>query len=266
LATKQEQLFQSLSQELKDDQKATLDKLITEVEQLSRRLSVLERDVASRPLPGALARGSDLSALKTALERELLSLSQRVQQPRGSAFALLGLGLVQLRQAATTGAPFKEELTNLSRLLPSNAIVKQLRSYESGVKSRAWLEEEYKRAAAQARRGGLLGSGSSPLLSFFSRLVSIRPVGELSGKDEAALLSQLTARLEEGDWTAALLLEEGIKDYPSAYAPLSPWFKSARARHRLDGLMIRLDQVVYDLLSRNIKQGQEPKRPQKGGR
>lgn len=132
----QKNQFDKLAQALKDDQKANLERLLIEVEQISRRLGVLERDIAARPLPGALAKGSDLAAIKDRLEQKLLTLSQKVHQPRGSTFALLGLSLVQLKQAAATGANFKEELSNLATLMPPSQTLTALRAYESGVSPR----------------------------------------------------------------------------------------------------------------------------------
>ena len=256
LLEQQEQKFQELIQTLQDEQKAQVNKLVAELEQIARRLLVLERDIAQRPLPGALVRGSDLLALRGELEKELDSLSQRVHQPRGSAFALLGLSFVRLKHASATGANFKDEIENLSLLLSPTAELKGLGEFASGVRSRARLEQEFESAVKRARQ---VAEGdnfsSSPLLSFLGRLVKVRPLGEVEGTDSFALLSQLTARMEEGDMASALALEAEVAKAHEVYRPLEAWFVEAKRRQRLDGLLVELDKRIYNLLARNIKKG-----------
>lgn len=254
LMEKQQQEFAKLSQALKDSQKANADKLTIEIEQLSRRLSVLEHDIAARPLPGALAKGSELEALKIELGKQYQVLARNVRGPRFTGFALIGLGMVQLKTAAASGSDFSAALNNISQIMPDNQLINRLRQFEKGVVSRAALDRQFRIAVANARQQSI-GFITSPITAIFHRILKIRPLEESAGATPQALLSQLTARMKEGDLKTAFAMKPVLSKHIEAYEPLALWFELTKQRLLLDGLIVELDEQIYNLLAENIKKG-----------
>ena len=232
-----------------------------ELESLSRRVNVLERDLASRPLPGAIASVGELLALKKGLAGRLDGLERRVGSPSGSEFALLGLALAALKRAALSGRKFETERIALKALLPNAKILDEMRSVSrAGVVPRAVLARDFTELAHRARaRGGEEGSVWDVLRRFVFRIIRVRRVGEMKGESAVAILSRIEAGVEARDFSAALFEARGLaqSSHPRAglmLEVLRPWLSDVRAREALDRGLLRLDIRVHEALSEVIDQ------------
>ena len=232
-----------------------------ELESLSRRVNVLERDLASRPLPGAIASVGELLALKKGLAGRLDGLERRVGSPSGSEFALLGLALAALKRAALSGRKFETERIALKALLPNAKILDEMRSVSrAGVVPRAVLARDFTELAHRARaRGGEEGSVWDVLRRFVFRIIRVRRVGEMKGDSAVAILSRIEAGVEARDFSAVLFEARGLaqSSHPRAglmLEVLRPWLSDVRAREALDRGLLRLDIRVHEALSEVIDQ------------
>jgi len=243
--------FSELRQNLQEDQKVLLDKIAVELDQLTRRIGVAERDLAARPVPSAIALARDVDVLAVELRQEIVRLAQQVQQPKGSASSLLGLSLMVLQDAASSGGDFSRELEVIQTLLPSSPSVKALLAYRMGVASRQQLTRRFDRLADEARLEAV--PMPSPLMRSLLRIVRVRPLGELEGKDAYALLAQLTQKVKLGDFAEAVELEMLLAQTPKVHAILASWFEEAKQRVALERALGQLDLEIYELLAANEK-------------
>ena len=270
IADVREDLYQDVEQrfaQLRDGNEDELARLTQEMraqmrkelESLSRRVNVLERDLASRPLPGAIASVGELLALKKDLAGRIDGFERRVGAPSGSEFALLGLALAALKRAALSGRGFETERIALKALLPNAKILDEMRSVSrAGVVPSAVLARDFTELAHRARaRAGAEGSVWDSLWRFVFRIIRVRRVGEMKGESAVAILSRMEARVEARDLSAALFEARGLaqSSHPRAglmLEVLRPWLSDVRARTALDRGLRRLDIRVHEALAEVI--------------
>ncbi len=249
LKTNHAQALARLAQEMHDQARK-------DFESLARRTHVLERDLASRPLPGAIASVNELTALKKDLAKRIDNLSRHVSSPSGSEFALLGLALSALKRAASSGHGFETERIALKALLPNAKILDEMRSSSrAGVRPRLALSRDFAALALRARAyAGAQGSIWDRLQQFVSQIVRVRRVGALKGSSAVAILSRIEARVDETNFPAALEEARALNASQEPRAALMsdalrPWLKDVRARQALDEGLRRLDIRVHEILS-----------------
>jgi hypothetical protein len=139
-----------------------------------------------------------------------------------------------LRAAVERGDAFTAELAVAKPLAPDAAMLAPLEPYAStGVPRNAALAHELAalvkpmlQAAEPPRDGGFLDR----LQANAEKLVRVRPVGEASGDDRAAVLSRIDARAAHGNVPGALA--EIAKLPADARAPFQAWVAKVEARDR----------------------------------
>lgn len=184
----------------------------------------------TRATPAASG-GGEVSRL---VERIEALEDEQDHMAEASAAALAAAALLE---AAQTSRPFASELAALERVAPPSAELAALRPYaERGAPSPAALAAsfpEYAARAAAAARAPAEGGGLLARLGHaLSRVVTIRRVGESSGRGPDAVLGRAERQLEDGDVAAALATLEALP--PDARAALAPWRARAEGRAMVD--------------------------------
>jgi hypothetical protein len=199
---------------------AALAQISEKIDRIAGMLAEAEKRVAgleSRPVPVM----PDLSPLNARLERldevlgkRLGALEERVNalsvNARASVAPALAAEIVALgtlRDAIHSGAPFTTELAAVRALLGERAA--RLQSLESaagaGVPTLPQLARRFAELASQlARVPDADGGYFSRLVTSATRLVEVRPVGEIRGESAGAVVARIEARLQQNDLAGAI--------------------------------------------------------------
>lgn len=201
-------------------------------------------DAALKSLVGRVVdlgqRIDQAAAQARAAEGQAAAAKEAAQRESGTERATrLALVTAALRDAAASGKPYPAELTALKALAPDAAPLGSLEPFAaSGVPSAAVLGRELLALvpAMEAlvpppkRHGGFLGR----LQARAERLVRVRPINEVAGDDQAAIISRIEGAARRRDIDAAVA-ELGQLP-PDVRAPADAWIKTAQARRAaLDG-------------------------------
>jgi hypothetical protein len=206
-------------------QTVDLAPLATRVESLENALSDL-RKLGDQTQAASAAAIEAVNARIAALEARL---SAPPRPAAANAAQIVALGA--LRDAIVTGAPFEKELTAVRSLLGERA--EPLAPFEPS--AREGMPTVAKLSARFAEIAPKLARDPEPVEGYFARLwasasklVEVRPVGEVEGGSAGAIVARMEERLKRGDLAAAL--EEGARLPVAARAMGADWFAVATRR------------------------------------
>jgi hypothetical protein len=178
--------------------------------------------------PAASADVERLSARLTALE---------TQEGRTSQAAAAALSAAAVVEASQGSGPFAQQLTGLTAASPPSPELAALaRLAETGAPSRAALAAsfpDYAARAASAARAPGEGAGLGDQITYaFSRIISLRRVGDVPGNGIDAVLARAERQVEDGDLDRALATLDRLPARPRA--ALADWRARAERRAEID--------------------------------
>jgi hypothetical protein len=196
-----------------------------------------QRPVAAAPVAPLLAEPAP-----AAPSAEITQLSERLttlegMESRTAQAAASALAAAALVEAAQTSRPFADELTALAAVAPPSAELSSLhRLAEIGAPSRAALASGFPEAAASAAAAARAPSTGAGLVArvahAFSRIVTLRQVGDVPGKGVDATIARAERQVEDGDIDTALRTLDGLP--PPAREAMSAWRARAERRAEID--------------------------------
>jgi hypothetical protein len=210
---------------------------------LKARLDSLEsglKDLHSA-VEKAQATGSTANA---ALSERLAAIEAQVKQAASrpavaNAAEVVALGALQ--DAIAKGAPFKKELDVVRTMLgdAGSSLAPLEASADSGLPTIAELRRRFSDLAPK------LASAPPPESGYFarlwanaSRLIEIRPVGEVAGTSAGAVVARIETRLAKNDLAAAL--DEAAQLPAGAKAQAADWVSAASRRREADAAVKNL--------------------------
>jgi hypothetical protein len=231
-----------------------------EVQALASRLAQLESAVSAEDEGAAIeAVTQSLASLQAAqqqateavaanderlaaLEQQLSSVTQRVEQQAEEPRMALAVAATALKSAIDRGTPFMAELETYAAIAPDAPEIAALRDLAaSGVPTRAEIEQVIPDAAARMIEAA---SPADPNAGFFDRLatsarslVQVRPVGQVDGDSVEAKIARMEVALREGDYAQAIGEFETLPEPVRAAG--SEFIEKVRARLAADQLVAK---------------------------
>ena len=180
------------------------------------------------------------------LEERVNAVSADARANVAPALAAEIVALGTLRDAIHSGAPFSTEFAAVRALLGERAA--RLQSLESaasaGVPTMAQLSRRFAELAPKLARGPDADGGYlSRLVTSATRLVEIRPVGEIRGESAGAVVARIEVRLQQNDLAGAI--DEAGHLPLSAKTTAADWI--ALAMKKRDA-----DRTVKDLIAASL--------------
>ena len=185
------------------------------------------------------------------IEADLKRLSESGRTRKGDAL-LLAVG--QLREAASGSRPFDVELQLVLKAATGEAGIGEaagpLAAFSrEGVPTRAALKAQFPGLAARAAQAALApeeGGWLNRTAARFSRVVTVRRVGEGAERGEGALaaIARAENRLAAGDLAAAAAALEGLEGAPDEV--FGEWREGAGARATIDVAIARLSRRAIE--------------------
>jgi hypothetical protein len=176
---------------------------------------------------------SSASAAREALSGRVAALENSLKKSADSAAAnsaeIVALGV--LHDAIVKGAPFAKELRIVRTMLGdrSASLAPLEQSAEKGLPTVAVLRAQFAALAPKLVHQSEAGAGYfSRLISSASRLVEVRPVGDVPGASAGAVTARIETRLAHNDLSAAL--DEAAQLPASAKATAAEWMAAATRR------------------------------------
>lgn len=232
------------------DLSTRVDGIATTVADTTNRINTLATDLQNQPAtvdgtaPAAVP--ADLLQRLEALEKDVASL--KVQKDTGAAdTALLSQGLADLKAKIAAGAPFKDELDRLARLVPAAPGLAELAPYApAGIPDSRLLAKQLSELAASLPTAGELqpvtpkdDSWTGWVLDTLSDLVTVRIAGASDWRRGAEAAA---AFAESGD------LQQAIDHLGGIEGPRPPgieqWLEAANARLAVDGQISSVEAAV----------------------
>ncbi len=201
---------------------------------VNARLGRLEAGIAERPAIEAAALES-LSKRLAMLEERMVALATSARASVAPALAAEVVALGALRDVLNSGAPFATELAAVRALLAERAVKLQPleRAATTGLPTTAQLARRFAELAPViAREPDAEGGYLSRLVTSASRLVELRPVGEIKGETAAAVVARIEMRLRHDD--LAVALAEADRLPAPAKTTAAEWIAAARAKRNAD--------------------------------
>jgi hypothetical protein len=203
---------------------------------LAARVESLENALSDLRKLGDQTQAASAVAIE-AVNARIAALEARLSAPPRPAAAnaaqIVALGA--LRDAMVTGAPFEKELTAVRSLLGERAA--PLAPFEPS--AREGMPTVAKLSARFAEIASKLARDPEPVEGYFARLwagasklVEVRPAGEVEGGSAGAIVARMEERLKRGDLAAAL--EEGARLPVAARAMGADWFAAATRRQNAE--------------------------------
>jgi hypothetical protein len=203
---------------------------------LTARVESMENALSDLRKLGDQAQAANAAAIE-AVNGHIAALESRLSAPPRPAAAnaaqIVALGA--LRDAILTGAPFEKELAAVRSMLGERAA--PLAPFE--VSARDGLPTVGRLSARFAEIAPKLARDPEPAEGYFarlwanaSRLVEVRPAGEVEGTSAGAIVARMEERLKRGDLAAAL--EEGARLPVAARAMGADWFAAATRRRDVE--------------------------------
>ena len=178
------------------------------------------------------------------LEQSVSSLTARVDAQSQQPKIALAIATAALKAAVERGAPFLAELETFAAIHPDLPEIETLREYaESGVPTREALRAGMD-AAANAMIAATIPADANAgfldrLMDSAESLVSVRPIGEVSGSGVPETVARMEVALNAGELDKALAeyetLPEPIRQAGAAFAT------QLRARAQVERLV---DQAI----------------------
>lgn len=178
------------------------------------------------------------SITSESLVERLNALEARVQQTAArpaAANAAEVVALGALQDAIAKGGSFTKELGVVRAMLgeAGSSLAPLEKAASSGIPTIAELRKRFAELAPKLAHEPPQESGYfSRLLSNASRLVEVRPVGEVAGTSAGAVVARIETRLARNDLAAAL--DETAQLPASAKAQAADWIASASRRREAD--------------------------------
>ncbi|MBX3569601.1 MAG: phage tail protein [Rhizobiaceae bacterium] len=183
-----------------------------------------------------------------ALEQSLSALAARVDSQANQPKIALAIATAALKSAVDRGSPFVAELETFAAIAPDAPEIAELRAYaESGVPTREAL-----RAETQAAAAAMIAAAdpADPDAGFFDRLlqsaeslVSVRPIGEVSGTGVPETVARIEVALNAGDLDKLLAEYETLPE--TAKAAGTAFAERVRARRDVERLV---DQAIANAM------------------
>lgn len=185
------------------------------------------RNFVEEAQTGSSVTGAALVERLGALEEQLKKVAPRPAAANAAEVVALGT----LQDALASGKPFAKELGVVRSMLGEAAA--PLAPFESsasaGLPTIAALRQRFAELAPKlAREPEAKGGYFSKLLSSASRLVEVRPVGEVAGTSAGAVTARIETRLAKNDLSAAL--DEAAQLPEPAKTEAADWVASAKQR------------------------------------
>jgi hypothetical protein len=184
---------------------------------------------------------NDSAKAREALNDRITALETRVKEAAArpavaSAAEVVALGA--LSDAIAKGGSFSKELDAARAMLgDAGSVLKPLdASAEKGLPTNAELRRRFSELAPKLAREPQASDGFFGKL--LSRLVEIRPVGEVAGTSAGAVVARIETRLARGDLAAAL--DEAAQLPPQAKAEAADWIAVASRRREADTIVKNL--------------------------
>jgi hypothetical protein len=199
---------------------------------LTARVESLENSLSDLRKLGDQAQGANAAVIE-AVNGRIAAIESRLSAPPRPAAAnaaqIVALGA--LRDAILTGAPFEKEITAIHSLLGERAapLAPFAPSAHEGLPTVARLSARFAEIASRLARDPEPADGYfARLWANASKLVEVRPAGEVEGTSAGAIVARMEERLKRGDLAAAL--EEGARLPVAARAMGADWFSVATRR------------------------------------
>jgi hypothetical protein len=209
-------------------QKPTVNK--SDITQLDTRIAAIENATKSLAASTAAAGAADKSA------------------DRNLRVAIVALAL---RDAIERGSPYAPEFAALKSLTGDAQVLAPLEPFAAtGVPTAAALARELAAAVPAISRAAQTGPNPTEgnflrrLEARASQFVQVRPVGDASGDDPAAIVARISAAAGRADVTGAVA--DIGKLPPSAQAPAQPFLAKVQTR---DAALAAAQRVVADALA-----------------
>lgn len=198
-------------------------------------LAGLAEPSASAPVLPAVPAPAPVPAEFGAVGERLAALER--DQARTSEAAAAALAAAALMDAARGTGGFAEELAALRQVAPQLPDLAALESLaRSGAPSRSALADSFPDYAARAAVASRAPADGASLMArighAFSRIVTLRQVGDVPGDGPDALLARAERQLEDGQVERALRTLGGLP--PAGREALAPWLARAERRAEID--------------------------------
>lgn len=217
-------------QDLESTAQARFDELSQKVTELQSRLA---EQVDAGPSDEVLALQEQVETLSQQLAEQDDAIADArqaaVQEARQAA---ISGAIAEVRAAVESGASFDEALGTLEAAGTVEVPEVLARVASSGVASREELQERFPDAARDALDASLSQTAGDGALDRFGAFLrsqtGARSIGEREGSSADAVLSRAEARIDEGDFDAALSELEALPD--AGRSAMSDWIGAARTR------------------------------------
>ena len=199
-------------------------------------------DPAAGLTPPPLAALEPAPPPRTSAPAELGAVGERLaalerEQARTSQAAATALAAAALIEAAGGSGGFAEELAALRRTVPGLPALAQLEPLaRTGAPSRAALADSFPDYAARAVVASRAPGEGASLLGrvghAFSRIVTLRQVGQMAGDGPDAVIARAERQLEDGQVDRAVRTLHELP--PAGREALGPWLARAERRAEID--------------------------------
>jgi hypothetical protein len=172
-----------------------------------------------------------------AIEAQVKKAASRPAVANAAEVAALGA----LRDAIAKGAPFMKELDAVRKMLGDAAapLAPLEASAASGLPTVTELRRRFSDLAPKLASAPPPDSGYfAKLWSNATKLIEVRPVGEVAGTSAGAVVARIETRLARNDLAAAL--DEAAQLPPSAKAQAADWISAASRRREADTIVKNL--------------------------
>lgn len=182
--------------------------------------------------------GTNTTERLATIDTTIADLSGRVEALGQQPKVALAIASSALKAAAERGAPFRAELETLRALAPALSGTEPLDQFASaGVLTRGQIQERWNEAAqAILATETAAGEGASTMQQFWSGvrgLVSVRPVGDVTGTGTDAVVARMEVAVNAGDFPRALAEFDTLPE--TAKVAGQPFADLLHARIAVDG-------------------------------
>ena len=186
-----------------------------------------------------------------AIEAQVKKAASRPAVANAAEVAALGA----LRDAIAKGAPFTKELEAVRKILGDGAapLAPLEASAASGLPTVAELRRRFADLAPKLASAPPPDSGYfAKLWSNATKLIEVRPVGEVAGTSAGAVVARIETRLARNDLAAAL--DEAAQLPPAAKAQAADWISAASRRREADTIVKNLmDAALANAATGNLR-------------
>jgi len=227
--------------------KTTTETLTTDLATASQKLDGLTRTVEA-----AAAKTGEIATTVAALGERVGQIEKDVGGIPARETAARAVAIASLSDAVEAGRPYATELAAVAKMVGGDTDLTLLTSHaEAGIPTRAALIEQFSEVGAT-----MLASAETPTeeSGFVDKLwnnarsaIRVRPVGDASGSDVAAIVARMEVAVGKGDFAAALSEYDTLPE--TAKAAGAAWAETVRVRLDADTLMRKVSADVLAVLA-----------------